>query len=118
MITVSSGKNAFTMIEVIVAAVIVLSTVMVVFATIANTRKPAYDSDMKLKAAVTGRKVLDELRGRVDKEMWEDAAGAWTEGEHQIVDVLGALPDGITGGTYTVTNDGVKGKEVTVTVTY
>jgi Tfp pilus assembly protein PilV len=56
------SQRAFSMVEVIVASVILMATIILVFGTIAKTRQPVVDSSRKLRAAMYAQDVLDALR--------------------------------------------------------
>lgn len=106
------------MVEVIVAAIIIMGTVLAVFSTIAQTRKPIVDSDRRLRAAIYGKKVLDDLRGRVSSDMWGNAAagtGFLADGTHLANDIL--ADDEFGSSNYTVTDlNGLK--RVSINVVY
>ena len=99
------------------AAIILTTTIGLVFGTIANTRQPVVQSGRKLRAATYAQRVLDALRGRVNDNTWKDPNGLLTNGEHNLNAVSDVpCPTGV-GGTYTITDvDGYK--KVTAKVTY
>ncbi len=73
-------QKAFTIVEVLVAAVIFSITVLGVFSTIAAIRKPAAVSERTLVAAYYGRQVLEDLRAKIDKRDWN--TGLLSTGTH------------------------------------
>jgi len=80
--------RGFSMIEVIVAAVIFATAAAGVMATVSITSTPAVNNEARLKGASFGKKVLDTLSKAVKSGM--DTSGALTVGPH----VYGADPDG------------------------
>ncbi len=67
--------KAFSMVEVVVAAVVLATTIAVVFGTIMASRKPMVQADKNVRASIFAKKVMAHLRGQVDANTW-DAAGS------------------------------------------
>lgn len=103
------NSKAFSMVEVIVAAMLLTTTIAVVFGTIMASRKPMVEADKSVRAAIFAKKVMAELRGKVDAE----DVTSFTTG------VIHAAPleeDGYT-AKYTVTigADGTRKVDITIT---
>jgi len=115
----ANRKNGFTLVEVIVAAVIFLLSAAGLLATISAMSQPAAQSSREMTATLIGKQVLEELRQDVDAVTW-DTVGANLE--PAVAHVRPAvLVDGVTyTPTYTVTPDpqGTRGRVVNVTVTW
>ncbi|MBF0122034.1 MAG: hypothetical protein HQL21_01335 [Candidatus Omnitrophica bacterium] len=114
MRNIKKSVKAFSMVEVIVASIILMTTITLVFGTIANTRKPVVVSTRKLRAATYAQEVLDTLRTRVNDSEWNNAT-VLKEGDHYLNEIL-AAPTGVS-GTYKIKDENGF-KKVTANVTY
>jgi len=61
----------FTITEVVISAVIFSLVVAGVFMSISLLKKPTVDSTEAMTAAFLGKRVLDDLRTKVDGETWD-----------------------------------------------
>lgn len=89
-------RAGFTLVEVVVAAVIFTIAVTGVFASLASLKKPVVTNDKALEAAYCGQQFLEGLRAAVDARDWSTGKLA------PAVGVTGS-PCVINGTTYTVT---------------
>ena len=107
------------MVEVVVASVVLMATIILVFGTIAHTRQPIILASQKLRAATYAQDVLDALRGRVSDSAWQDTNGLLTPGTHDLHSVTDVpCPSGV-GGTYTITaSPDSQYRKVTANVTF
>ena len=64
------NRSGFSVVEVIVAAVIFGIAAAGIFATISALREPAEQSDDRVAAAYAGKEILEELRGQIDASTW------------------------------------------------
>lgn len=113
--------KAFSMVEVMVASVILMTTIVLVFGAISFTRQPVERASRKLLAAKYGQEVLDALRGRVNASEWDPSApdSVWRLDTDLPLSGLAGIsppPEGV-GGTYRVTDKGGY-RKVTVNVTF
>jgi len=111
------GRQGFTMVEVVVAAVIFALAAAGIFATISAMQQPAVESEEEIKAAFMAKRVLDEFRNNVDASLWSDPMWDPAGNPHTLGDVI---IDGITyTPTYDVTDmpDGSKKVDVTISWT-
>ena len=106
------SSAAYTMVEVMVAAVLFLVAATGVLATIVQTRKPAMDSNGRVRAAMYAEKVLGEMHSDIGANTWSSAS--WTAGTHTLP--ADAEFSGYN-GTYTVTDVG-GGKQVSFNITW
>lgn len=70
------SPKAFTMVEILVAAVIFVTTVTGIFAMLSafSQSESTTDYEDKLGAAYFAKQVLDDLRSRVSYDSWESGA--------------------------------------------
>ncbi|MBL8012628.1 MAG: prepilin-type N-terminal cleavage/methylation domain-containing protein [Candidatus Omnitrophica bacterium] len=61
-----SDNRAFSMVEVMIAAVILSISVIGVMATMSAQKEPALESDERVQAALAAKQFLEGLRGKVD----------------------------------------------------
>lgn len=59
-------NQAFSMVEVLIVAVILSISVIGVMATMSAQKGPAVESDEKVQAALAAKQFLEELRSKVD----------------------------------------------------
>ena len=86
-------KKGFSMVEVIVAAVIFALAAAGIFSTISALTKPAAESDNEVTAALIAKQTLDKMRGDVRADTWQDASSNLYIGNN------------ISGGSFTI--DGI-----------
>ncbi len=98
-------QKAFSMVEVVVAAIVLTTTIAVVFGTIMASRKPMVQADKNVRASIFAKKAMAQLRGQVDANTWDQAGSNMIEGTYTNF----LIDDGFT-ASYTVTNgvDGVR----------
>lgn len=112
-----SNPRAYSLTEVIIASVILLSTVLIVFSAIPATRHPVVESGASLRAAIFAQRVLDDLRGSIDENSFNDAAGSpFQVGVNHVI-ALAADEAGFAGSNYNVFNDNGS-RRVVVVVNY
>lgn len=80
-----SGEQGFSMVEVLIAAVILSISVVGVMATMSAQKGPAVESDEKVLAALAAKQFLEELRSKVDAETYD--TGNLALGLHSNVSV-------------------------------
>lgn len=85
-----TNKNAFSMVEALVAAVILSVSVVGVLSTMSSQKVPTVQSDEKVKAAMAAKQYLEGLRSKVDATTY--ATGDLSLGMHS----------GVAVGAYTV----------------
>ena len=109
-------NNGFTIVEVVVAALIFAITVAGAFGAISALRGPAMSSKEDLTASFIGKQVLEDLRTAVDAETW--ATGDLTNGAHTLANVT--VNGVIFSPSYTVSDDpgGTQAKKVDLTITW
>ena len=92
------SRNAFSMVEVIVAAVLFAVASAGIFATISYTNR-SIESNTRVRASVFSKKILDQLNREVSAATWN--TGGLSVGNHNVA----ADPD-FTGCTasYVVSN--------------
>jgi len=110
----ANSRHAYTMVEVIVSAVVFIVAAGSILATVVQTRQPAIDSDENAKAAMYAQKVSETLRSAVGADTWNTAA--WSHGVTYTFPTDTEFP-GYT-ATYTVTDQADGGKQVLIDVTY
>lgn len=112
----ASRADGFTIVEVVVAALIFALAVTGVFSAIGALRGPAVASKEDITAAFVGKQVLEDLRTEVDAETW--TTGSLANGNYTLpavtVDGVAYTP------SYLVTNDpgGTQAKKVDLTITW
>lgn len=84
------NHNAFSMVEALIAAVILSISVVGVMATMSAQKTPTADSDRKVQAALAAKQFLESLRGKVDASTYETG------------DLSLGLHNGVSIGSYTV----------------
>jgi len=109
----SSSIGAFTMTEVLIAAVLFIVAASGVLGTMVQTRKPAIDSDRNAQAAMYAQKVIETLRASLGADTWSSAS--WSPNTYNFP--ADAQFPGFT-ATYTISNLADGGKQVVVNVTY
>jgi len=83
--------NAFSMVEALIAAVILSISVVGVMATMNAQKAPAVESDERVLAALAAKQFLEGLRGKVDASTY--ATGDLALGLHEDVVVGSYLVD-------------------------
>lgn len=132
----SAETGGFTIIEVIISAMIFTIAVAGVLATVSSLSKPAADTADEVTAAFMGKRILDQLRREVDASStagWDtsssplnpnggDGNGSYDASDSVTSTLLAPVTiDGITyTPTYTVEPDpdGTNGRKVTLTITW
>jgi Tfp pilus assembly protein PilV len=84
------NKYAFSMVEALIASVILSISVVGVLATMSSQKAPSVESDKKVQAAMAAKQFLEGLRSKVD-------ATTYATGELSL-----GLHSGVAFGTYTV----------------
>ncbi len=84
------NKNAFSMVEALIAAVILSISIVGVLSTMSSQKAPSADSDKKVQAALAAKQFMEGLRSKVD-------ATNYSTGELSI-----GMHSGVSLGTYTV----------------
>lgn len=84
------NHTAFSMVEALVAAVILSISVVGVLSTMSAQKAPSQESDEKVLAAMAAKQYLESLRGRVD-------ATTYSTGDLSL-----GMHTGVSLGTYTV----------------
>jgi prepilin-type N-terminal cleavage/methylation domain-containing protein len=110
------SKRAFSMVEVIVAAVLFAIASAGIFATISYTNR-SVESDKRVQAATFSKKILDQLNKDVNALTWDIVgSNGLTIGNHPIA--LGSDSDfPQCFGGYDVTDpDGNGGRKVLITI--
>ena len=67
--------GGFSLVEVVVAAVIFSIAVVGIFSVFAISRRSSDASERSLLAAYLGRQILEDLRAKVDSRIWDTGAG-------------------------------------------
>ncbi len=93
-----SQNRGFSIVEVVVAAVIFAITSVGILTTISVFRQPAKVSERKVQAAFYAQRILEDLRSQVDQTTWNDVSSPLATGTHPI-------SSGIYSGNYVVTAD-------------
>jgi prepilin-type N-terminal cleavage/methylation domain-containing protein len=83
-------QRAFSMVEVVVAAVLFAVASAGIFATISLTNRTA-ESGLRVQAATFAKEVLDQLNSAVDASTWKDPNNRLSPGIHNVP--LGSVPD-------------------------
>jgi hypothetical protein len=96
-----------------VAAIVLTTTIAVVFGTIMSSRKPMVQADRSVRAAIFAKKAMAELRGKVDANTWDQAGSSMVEGNY----VNFMNEDGFT-ASYIVTNDASGGRKVDMKISW
>lgn len=111
--------SGFTLVEVIVAAMIFSILAAGLYASMSSLRQPAAVTTKKITAALIGQQILEDLRSKVDASNWNSGELSLSPPPHAMTPVVG--PDGITyTPVYTVEDDpnGSGARKVTITVTW
>ncbi|NTV28882.1 MAG: prepilin-type N-terminal cleavage/methylation domain-containing protein [Candidatus Omnitrophica bacterium] len=103
------SKGAFSMVEVLVAAVVFSIGAAGVLIAVSRSRSPVADSDRRVQAAVYGKQVLARLRAGVSANTW--TGPDWTDGVHDV-------SSADFNAAYTVTTDASGGKKVDLTLSW
>jgi hypothetical protein len=107
------------MVEVIAASVILMTTIILVFGTIAQTRLPVAESSRKLRAATCAQDVLDALRGRVNDSEWNNSSSLISVRLHSFSEISGLVPCAAqVNGTYNVSTDPRGFRKITANVIF
>jgi type II secretory pathway pseudopilin PulG len=67
----NNKKTGFTMVEVVVAALVFSLAVAGIFATIASLTNPAEESKEEVAAAFLGKQIFEKWREEVDQGTWD-----------------------------------------------
>lgn len=109
------NKKSLTLVEVVVAMVILVSVIAGLLATFSAGKRFALDAKYRLQAINIARGVLEGLKDQVRADTWDIDTSQLSIGEHD----LGVEPQGIINylRSYTVEEvDGSTCRKVTVTV--
>ncbi len=68
-----NNKNAFSLVEVIVATVIFLTASIGIFSVFSMAQKSSVVTEKDIVAANFGRQILEDLRAQVDSRTWDTA---------------------------------------------
>jgi Tfp pilus assembly protein PilV len=107
-------KRSFSLVEVVVAAVIFAVASLGIFATI-NLMDKTATSDARLKAALFAKKILDGLSAEIEPGV-NNTGGALSSGTHQVAD--DADFSGYTASYYVSADTATGARKVKVTVTW
>jgi len=114
---VVNHKSGFSLIEVIMAAVIFSIAAVGLFSTFSVQRESSDRSERRLQAAYCGRQVLEELRAKIDQRNWD--SGYLQEGVHPpLLSYTLAPPCDAYLVNYTVANVATGGRKVTLNITW
>jgi type II secretory pathway pseudopilin PulG len=112
-------KKSFTLLEVLVSAIILVTTLAGLLATFVAVRKAVLRSGRRLTAFNVGRRVLEDLYKEVDGSSWDSGRLNATYTENGTLSIP---PENIAyNWNYTVTNMSASGydyRQVSVRVTY
>ena len=111
-------RNGFTIIEVVVAALIFAIATAGIFATVSSLSKPAQESTEEVTAAFLGKRILEDLRTSVDATTWSLNSSFLSVGTHTLNSMN---IDGIVyTGNYIVTADpsGTASRQVTLNLNW
>ncbi|VAX34811.1 hypothetical protein MNBD_UNCLBAC01-1575 [hydrothermal vent metagenome] len=98
------GKAGFSILEVIISAVIFVIAVAGVLSSVSMLRPKGGASSKKLEATYTGKSIIDQLRSEVDAGTWDTGnlqVGVdytRTVGSHTVNYYLVDVPSGCTSG--------------------
>ena len=108
--------RGFSMVEVLVAAVVFVTAAAGIFATVAQTQVGVKVSDARSRATLCGKEVLDGLSKEVADSTWDTGAMA-IGGPYAVA---GSYPNCIAGytPTYSVAAVADGTRQVTVTVSW
>lgn len=108
---VRHNQSGFSIVEALVAAVILSISVVGVFATMSSQKAPAAQADRRVLAAQAAKQFLEDLRSKVNATDYTNNTGPLSTNAHAPVVV------GIYTFNYTVTAVG-NARKVDVTVTF
>lgn len=108
-----SSEAAFSMVEVVVSSLVLATSAVAVFAVVAGSKAPQYQTDRKLIGVSRARAVSDQLRMNVAQNLWSSAQ--WTPGTHVLA--ADAAYPGVA-ARYTVTDLPGGAKQVTLNVSW
>jgi type II secretory pathway pseudopilin PulG len=99
------SKNAFSLVEVVVATLVFSLAAAGIIATISALTQPAAQSSREVKAAMLGKQILENLRNSVDAETWGQATSPLSPigGPHNNGTYDAIFPIPIDGTDYTPT---------------
>ena len=107
---------AFSMVEVIVAAVVFTVAAVGVLAAISRARHPVGDADHRLQAAAYGKQILDRLRADISVDSWsgDDWQGGaknphWLPADSNFLGY---------NAHYNVTDDALGGKQISLNISW
>lgn len=115
----NKSKKGFTVVEVIVATLVFSIAAAGIFAMTSGLRKSAVmDSKEDINAALIGKRVLEDLRTKVDATNWNQAGGPLDPATNPHV-ANSIVVDGKTyTPTYTVTQEADGGRKVSINITW
>jgi len=100
MLKIIKQKKGFaSIVEVIVTSIVFSVAAISIFATISMVRPQSSSASQQLEAAYIGRQVMDELRGKIDANTWNDS------GSDYAVDVIHTKNYGVYTVNYLLTDD-------------
>ena len=109
------NREGFSIVEAMVAAVILSVSVVGVFATLSSQKAPAAQADQRVLAAQAAKQFLEELRSKVNASDYINDTGLLATGGHDMYAICpGATCYDIH---YTVTLDG-NARKVDLNITW
>jgi prepilin-type N-terminal cleavage/methylation domain-containing protein len=109
-------QHGFSMVEVIVAAVLFATTAAGVFATISFTNRKV-ESDTRTQAVAFAKKILGQLNEHVNSSTWDQSNNSLTVKDDPYVVPADADFPGCTGSYLVSDPDGNGGRKVVIEVT-
>lgn len=108
------ARRAFSMVEVVVASIIFVIAATGVFATMAKMNNPVVQSDSRVKAALFGKKLLDNLSKDVTDLTYD--TGNLSIGTHMVAADPADTEFAAYSATYVVTTHASGARQVTLNV--
>ena len=107
--------SAFSMVEVIVAAVVFTLAVVGILASMGRARMPVTQSDQRLKAASLASNILGGLRSGLSSDSWDTSIFSEADNPHEFTNIPG-YPG--YNATYNIVVDDIGGKKLDLTVSW
>lgn len=111
------NRRGFSIVEAMVAAVILSISVVGVFATMSSQKAPAAEADKRVLVAQAAKQFLEELRSKVNAVDYENNTGPLAVGPGSTPLAHGPYPCGVYSCSYIVTPVG-NARKVDLTITY
>ena len=121
MRNLSNDRNAFSIVEIVVATVIFSISTLGVLTAFSLLRQPAKNIDQKLQATYTAQQILEELRYQVDASTWATPLSSLAVGRHPAAGTISGVDGNGKSYTYfyTVTEDATtKARSVILSLTW